>query len=173
MKERNPRIALIAAAASNGVIGRNGTIPWHIPEDLRRFRALTTNQPIVMGARTFTSLPGVLPERPHIVVTSRSGWLPHGICRAESPDQALELAQNLACERIWIVGGQALYSHFMPDADEIWLTRIDADMEGDVFFPRFDPASFDESEAGKGESLQLDGSIIAYRFLKFDRRRTS
>lgn len=173
MKNTEPRLALIAAVSSNGVIGRNGTIPWHIPADLGRFRDLTEGQPIVMGARTFESLPGLLPNRPHIVVTSRFGSLPDGVLRARSPDEAFDLARNLAGRRIWIIGGRALYSHFLPMTDEIQLTRIDADIDGDIFFPDFDIGSFHESETGSGECRQPDGRLLAYRFLGYDRRRAS
>lgn len=169
MNKPEPRLALIAAVASNGAIGKDGGIPWHIPEDLRNFRRLTEGHPIVMGAGTFASLPAILPGRPHIVVTSRRDSLPDGVHGAASPGEALDIARKFAGERIWIVGGQSLYSHFMPMADEIRLTRIDAGFDGDTFFPALDSSDFLETETGKGECLLKDGRFVAYRFLRLDR----
>ena len=125
-----PRITLIVARAANGVIGRDGTLPWHIPADLKRFKALTMGSVMVMGRRTFESLPGLLPGRRHIVLTRGGGWRAESAEVAHSVDEALQLAGG---ERISVIGGADIFELFIPLASRVELTEVLADVEGDTF----------------------------------------
>lgn len=133
-------IVLVAAVAANGVIGRDGGMPWHHPEDLRHFKQLTTGHPVVMGRRTYESivdgLGGPLPDRTNVVL-SRSGLdLPDGAVHAGSVEHAIELAT--ACDpTVYVVGGGMVYEAFLPRADRLVLTELDAAHPGDTRFPEF------------------------------------
>jgi dihydrofolate reductase len=129
----NPEIVLIYARAANGAIGHEGDLPWRLPADLKRFKALTMGKPLVMGRKTFDSLPGLLPGRRHIVLT-RSERLGEGAERAGSVEEALALAaEGNASGEIAVIGGAAIYGLFLPMAQRIELTQIHEDYEGDTF----------------------------------------
>jgi dihydrofolate reductase len=139
------RIVLVAAVARGGVIGRAGTVPWRLPEDLAHFRQLTIGHPVVMGRKTWDSLPQgfrPLPGRRNIVVTRNAAWHGEGAERAGSLDDALRLVDD--AERVFVVGGGELYASALPLADELLLTEIDAETEGDTFFPSWEGMSFEE-----------------------------
>lgn len=125
-------IALIYARAANGVIGSDGGLPWHLPADLKRFKELTTGSPMIMGRKTFESLPGLLPGRRHIVLTRDPAWRAEGAAIARSADEALALAGDGV---VWVIGGAAIFALFMPCAQRIELTQIHADYPGDTFMP--------------------------------------
>lgn len=135
-------IFLVVAVADNGTIGAGGTMPWHLPADLRRFKALTMNLPMVMGRKTFDSLPGLLPGRRHIVLTRDPAWAEDGAEVARSPEQALAMA-NAA--HVAIVGGAEIYRLFLPLAQRIEWTEIHADPAGDTQFPVLDRNEWRES----------------------------
>lgn len=135
-------VFLVVAVAKNGVIGADGTMPWHIPADLRRFKALTMGQPMVMGRKTFESLPGVLPGRRHIVLTRDPHWAEDGAEVARSVEQALAMA-NAA--HVAVVGGAEIYRQFLPLADRIEWTEIHAEPAGDTRFPEFDRGAWRET----------------------------
>jgi dihydrofolate reductase len=124
-----PPITLIVARAQNGVIGRSGTLPWHLPADLKRFKALTMGSVMVMGRKTFESLPRLLPGRRHIVVTRNPAWHAEGVEVAHNIDDALALAGD---ERVSVIGGADIFAMFFPLADTIELTEVLADVEGDT-----------------------------------------
>lgn len=126
-------ITLVLARADNGVIGRDGRLPWHIPADLKRFKALTTGKPMVMGRRTFDSLPGLLPGRRHIVLTRDRDWRAPGAEVAHSVDDALALAGD----DIAVIGGAEVFALFLDRADQIELTEVHGNVEGDVAVPPF------------------------------------
>jgi dihydrofolate reductase len=158
------RISLVAAVARNGVIGRENGIPWRIPEDLARFRELTVGHPVVMGRRTWDSLPKrfrPLPGRRNVVVTRNSAWEGEGAKRAGSLEDALRLVHG--AERVFVIGGGELYAQALPLADELLLTEIDEDVEGDTWFPSWERAEFDET--GREQHLSQDGvefSVVTY-----------
>ncbi len=127
-----PEVFLVAAVAANGVIGNAGGMPWHIPEDFRRVKRLTMGNPLVMGRKTFESLPGVLPGRRHIVITRDPAWRAEGADVVHSLEAALGLA---AAPHIVIFGGAAIYALALPRASRIELTEIHADIPGDTFMP--------------------------------------
>ncbi len=141
------KITLIAAVASNGVIGRDGGLPWHLPADLRRFKEVTRGHQVVMGRRTFESLPGPLPKRRNIVVTRQSVYSARGIDIAHSLDEAIAMAESAATssdETLFILGGAVLYAAALPIADRLVLTMVDAEVSGDTRFPEFDEAEWRE-----------------------------
>ncbi len=127
-----PPITLVVARAQNGVIGRDGSLPWHIPADLKRFKAMTMGSAMVMGRKTFESLPGLLPARRHIVLTRDRGWSAEGAEVGHSVDEVLQLAGG---ERVSVIGGAEIFGLFLPIADRIELTDVLADMEGDITLP--------------------------------------
>ncbi|MEM6267470.1 MAG: dihydrofolate reductase [Pseudomonadota bacterium] len=164
--EATPEVVLIYARAANGVIGHLGQLPWHLPADLKRFKALTMGKPMVMGRKTFESLPGLLPGRRHIVLTRRERWDSTGAEIAHSPQEALKLAQaSEPVDQIMIVGGAAIYDVFMPLADRIELTQIHADYTGDTFMP--EPGSGWEMVAR--EDHPSEGERPAYTFATYRR----
>ncbi len=126
---RRPPLTIVIARAQNGVIGRGGKLPWHIPADLKRFKALTMGTVMVMGRKTFESLPGLLPGRRHIVLTRDRAWAAPGAEVAHSPEEALALAGG---EPVSVIGGADLFDLFLPSADRIELTEVLADIEGDT-----------------------------------------
>jgi dihydrofolate reductase len=134
-------VTLIVARAENGVIGRDGTLPWHLPDDLRRFKALTLGAPMVMGRRTFESLPGLLPGRRHIVLTRDPDWSAPGAEVARDVVGALAAAGE---PRVSVIGGAEIFRLFLPVADRIELTEVHARPEGDTLMAAFDPAHWRE-----------------------------
>jgi len=142
MNRRTPQVTLIAAMAHDRVIGRDNALPWHLPADLAHFKRATLDKPIVMGRRTWESLPGLLPRRRHIVISRDTGLAPEGCDVVDSPDAALALAAD--AEEIMIVGGASIYRAFLPRADRMLLTLIDADIDGDARFPAWDPGQWQE-----------------------------
>ncbi|MBA3666815.1 MAG: dihydrofolate reductase [Sphingomonas sp.] len=127
-----PPITIVLARAINGVIGRDGVLPWHIPGDLKRFKALTMGSAMIMGRKTFDSLPGLLPGRHHIVMTRDADWAVAGTEVAHDVDSAIQLAGEMP---ISVIGGAAIFELFEPIADRIELTEVIAVVEGDVSMP--------------------------------------
>lgn len=159
-----PRITLVVARALNGVIGRDGTLPWHLPADLKRFKALTMGSAMVMGRRTFDSLPRLLPGRRHIVLTRDPAWQAEGAEVAHSLEQALELAGD---EPVSVIGGADVFALFLPIADRVELTELLDEVEGDTAMP--DPReSGDWRETPLEEHPASDGRP-AFRFVTLER----
>jgi len=127
-----PPITIIVARALSGVIGRDGRLPWHIPADLKRFKALTMGSVMMMGRKTFESLPGLLPGRRHIVLTRDPRWSAPGAEVAHSLDGALGLARG---ERVSVIGGAHVFELFLPVADRVELTEVLEDVGGDTLMP--------------------------------------
>ncbi|QNM83695.1 dihydrofolate reductase [Sphingomonas sabuli] len=139
-----PSITIVVARAHNGTIGRDGGLPWHIPADLKRFKALTMGSAMIMGRKTFESLPGLLPGRRHIVITRDTGWQAAGAETAHSRDEALALAGN---DPVSVIGGAAIFAMFLPIADRVELTDVLADIAGDTKMPDpRDGAAWHETE---------------------------
>ncbi len=124
-----PPITIVVARAQNGVIGRDGTLPWHIPADLKRFKALTMGSAMIMGRKTFDSLPGLLPGRRHIVLTRDRSWSVAGAEVAHNVESALAFA---AGEPVSVIGGADIFALFLPLAQRIELTEVLADVDGDT-----------------------------------------
>jgi dihydrofolate reductase len=133
-------ISLIVAVSTNNVIGVRGEMPWHISEDLRRFRELTTGKPVVMGRKTFDSISRPLPERRNIVITRDPKFTAPGCDIVASPDVAIELVGELA--EIMVIGGSQIYAAFLPRSRRIYLTRVHAHIDGDTYFPALDESEW-------------------------------
>ena len=162
----NPEIVLIYARAANGAIGHEGDLPWRLTADLKRFKALTMGKPMVMGRKTFESLPGLLPGRRHIVLSRRDGFAAEGAEMAGSVEQALALAaEGNASGEVAIIGGAAIYGLFLPLAHRIELTQIHADYAGDTFMA--EPGR--EWVLTAREDHAADGAHPAFSFLTFRR----
>ena len=143
-------IVLVAAIAENGVIGRNGKLPWHLKSDLQYFKSVTMGRPLVMGRKTYESIGRPLPGRTNIVVTRDADFSAPGIVVARDLDQALALAREDAARRgadsIAVIGGTDIFAQTMPIADKLALTIVHARPKGDTFFPQIDPAQWRETE---------------------------
>ena len=160
-------LALIAAVAQNGVIGRDGTLPWRLPEDLKRFRALTTGHAVIMGRRTWESLARPLPERQNIVVTRQPAFRAEGAIVASSLDDAL--ARVVRPAPAFCIGGGELYRAALPFAQTAYLTRIGRAFDGDATFPALDAAEWRETAC---ESHPQQGSNgFSYAFVTYERRQ--
>jgi dihydrofolate reductase len=156
---------LIAAIARNGVIGANNRLPWRLPDDLRRFRALTMGHCVIMGRRTFESIGGALPGRQNIVVTRQRDFRAAGCETAGSLADAIALAK--LPEPIFVIGGEALYRASLPLADALFLTEIDRDFAGDARFPDF--ARDEWRETARELRRQEEAGGFTYAFATFER----
>jgi dihydrofolate reductase len=136
-------VTMIAAVARNGVIGAGGSMPWHLPEDLKYFKRTTLGHPLVMGRRTFDSV-GVLPGRRSIVVTRQPEWSHAGVETAHSIEEALALAGP--ADEVFVVGGAEIYREAMPYAARLLVTEVDQEPEGDASFPDIDAGTWVETE---------------------------
>jgi dihydrofolate reductase len=153
-----PAITIVVARAANGAIGLNGGLPWRISADLKHFKAVTMGSAMVMGRRTFDSLPGLLPGRRHIVLTRDSGWRAEGAEPARSSEEALALAGGIP---VSVIGGAEIIALFLPRADAVELTEVQGEPEADTFMPAFDPAHW-------LEAAREDHS--GYSFVRLERR---
>lgn len=159
-------IVLIYARAANGAIGKDGDLPWRLPADLKHFKALTMGLPMVMGRRTFESLPGLLPGRRHIVLTRDAGWHAEGAEVAATPEAALALAGE---GTVAVIGGAAVFELFLPLADRIELTQIHADYAGDTFMAPLGPEWHEVAR----EDHAAQGDHPAFAFLTCRRGDTA
>jgi dihydrofolate reductase len=160
----NPPVTLVVARAQNGVIGRDGKLPWHIPADLKRFKTLTMGSVMVMGRKTFDSLPGVLPGRRHVVLTRDERWHAEGAQVAHDVEEALHLSAGQA---VSVIGGAEIFRLFLPIADRIELTEVVGDVQGDTVMadPRDDGTW---REVFSHEHPAEDGQP-AFRFVTLER----
>ena len=169
MSDRPYELVLIAAVARNGVIGRDGALPWHLSADMAHFRDLTRGCPVIMGRRTWDSLSPryrPLPGRANIVVSRRAGWTADGAQAAPSLAAALRLAQVRldASRRVFVIGGAQLYREAMPQADQLELTEVQAEVAGDAQFPFWDRAAFDEVQREPQQAEEgLAFDFVTYR----------
>ena len=160
-------LALIAAVARNGVIGRGDALPWQLPEDQRHFRRVTMGAPVIMGRKTWDSLPArfrPLPGRRNIVVTRNPAWRAAGDEQAPSLDAALALAADAA--RAFVIGGGELYRAALAQAAELVLTEIERDFDGDARFPDFDRSVFRERSREPHHAAppnDFDYAFVTYR----------
>jgi dihydrofolate reductase len=159
-----PELFLVVAVADNGVIGIGGGMPWHLSADFRRLKALTMGKPLVMGRKTFDSLPGVLPGRRHIVITRDVDWSADGAEVVHSLDEALKLAN---APQIAIFGGAEIYALALPQADRIELTEVHAAPAGDTRFPDFARSEWTETFR---EAHPADGRNPAFDFVTLLRK---
>ena len=157
-------VTLVVARAENGAIGRNGKLPWYLPDDLRHFKAITMGAPMVMGRRTFESLPGLLPGRRHIVLTRDPAWHAEG---AEVASDVADAVRISDAQHLSVIGGAEIFRLFLPLADRIELTEVHAEPEADTFLPPFDPAHWREASR---ESHPARDEKPAFSFVRLERR---
>jgi len=136
------QVSLLVATDERGAIGRDGGLPWHLPNDLKRFKALTLGKPVVMGRKTWASIGRPLPGRHNIVITRQPGFAAQGASVAGSLEEALALAGDVP--EVCIIGGAEIYRLALPQAHVIHLTRVHAEVPADTFFPALDPAQWRE-----------------------------
>lgn len=160
-------IALIAAAAENNVIGKEGGLPWSLPADLKRFRALTVGHPIIMGSRTHRSIGRALPDRLNIVISRDASLSFEGCETVTSLEAALARARETGTDIAYVIGGGQIYEQAIPIADRIELTRIHAFYDGDVFLPAF---SDDEWEKVWSEDHEAEGQYQAYTLERWEKK---
>lgn len=160
----HPEIILVMARASNGVIGNKGGMPWHIPADLRHFKQVTKGRPMIMGRKTFDSLPGLLPGRRHIVLTRDETWTEEGAEVVHSVDEALKVANG---PHVCVIGGADIYALFLPLADRIELTEICARPDGDTIIAAPNPIEW--REAARDSHAQA-GEVPAHDFVTYLRK---
>jgi len=157
-------ISIIVAASENMVIGKKGWLPWYIPEDLKRFKNITTGHPIIMGRKTHQSIGRPLPNRTNIIITRDATYKAEGCIVVNSVEQALQQAQgNPGAQEIFIIGGGEIYQQVMNKVERIYLTLIKGDLDGDVYFP-------DYSEFKKviyEEGREYEG--LKYKFINLER----
>jgi dihydrofolate reductase len=157
------RLVLVAAVAENGVIGADGGMPWHYPEDLRHFKETTMDSPVVMGRRTYESIVadvgGPLPGRLNVVLSTRDLDLPEGAVHAGSVEGAVEAVAGSGVA--YVVGGETVYEQFLSHADGMVLTEVPDSPEGDTYFPEWDPADWREVSREEREGLA---------FVEYERR---
>lgn len=167
----HPEIILVLARASNGVIGNDGDLPWRIPADMRHFKQITKNLPMIMGRKTFESLPGILEGRRHIVLTRDQNWEDEDAEIVHSPAEALKLANSGPnAGHICVIGGAEIYKLFLPDADRIELTEIKLRPEGDTKIPAFSKKVWEE--IAREDHAAADGKP-AFSFVTLKRRKDS
>ena len=164
MSAPGPRLGLIWAEARGGVIGKDGGMPWHVPEDLAHFKERTTGHPVIMGRRTWESFPErfrPLPDRRNIVVTTDAEWAADGAERASSLDEALALVGD--AREGWVIGGARLFTEAIERADLLEVTELDLEVEGDTFAP--DRSGWDVARIDPADGWTVSRTGVPYRFL--------
>jgi dihydrofolate reductase len=165
-----PQIVFVVAVAENGVIGRDNTMPWHLKSDLKRFKAITLNRPVIMGRKTYLSIGRPLPGRTNIVVTRDKTFQAPGIVVAPSLEAAHDIARGDALRRfvteIMVIGGADVFAQWLKKADRLEITEVHDKPDGDAFLKPFDPAEWEEvarSRHPKAEGDTADFSYVTYR----------
>ena len=161
------KLSIIAAIASNGVIGRGNELPWHLSEDLKRFKRLTMGHHLIVGRKTFDSIGRPLPGRSMIVISRQDRSLPEGIQLADSLEAALGIASSQGEDEAFVAGGAEIYALALPQADRLYLTRIEAEFDGDTLFPDLDEAAW---KTTREERFPATGDVPwDYRFQILER----
>ena len=158
------QLVLIAAMAKNRVIGKEGKMPWHLPADFAYFKRMTANYPMIMGRKTFESLPGVLPGRRHLVVTRQTNWVQSGCETFSSIDSALAAVANEPV--VMVIGGMQIYEQTLPIADRVLLTEIDYPFDGDRYFPELPESEWGEESRelhSKDEKNKYDYAFVSWK----------
>ncbi|MEZ9199681.1 type 3 dihydrofolate reductase [Shewanella sp. 10N.286.54.B9] len=154
------KIAMIAAMANNRVIGKDNKMPWHLPEDLRHFKALTLGKPVVMGRKTYESIGRPLPGRHNIVISRQTDLLIDGVTTVTSFAEAKQAAGD--CEELIVMGGGQLYAELLEKSDILYLTEISLDVEGDTYFPNWNDGSWLEVS----RDVAKNDKQMQYSFIK-------
>lgn len=159
-------ISLIVAMANHSVIGKDNQLPWHLPEDLRYFKAITMGHPVIMGRKTFESIGKALPGRQNIVVSTNRDYAAPSCLVVTSLNDALEVAE--VTDETFVIGGAKLFETALPIAEKLYITRIYADIDGNTFFPKLDSSEWQEARCEKYTQQKPQG--LAYAFLQYVRK---
>ncbi|WP_018982925.1 type 3 dihydrofolate reductase [Salinimonas chungwhensis] len=164
------KIAMIAAMAADRVIGMDNTMPWHLPADLRHFKAVTLGKPVVMGRKTYESIGKALPGRTNIVVSGQADFSPSDAHKVNAIDDAVRLASELASEaqEVMIIGGGRIYEAMLEKADKLYLTFIDLTVDGDTQFPEYSHLNWQQT-ASESHAAD-DNNPYNYQFVTLERQ---
>jgi dihydrofolate reductase len=165
---QRPRVVIIVAAAQNGIIGRDGQMPWRIPDDLKRFKTLTMGHPILMGRKTWQSIGRPLPGRENIVITRQTEFRAEGALTLHSLQEALDHAAAAGATDVFVIGGGDIYAQALPLAQVVHVTRVHAIIAGDVSFPSLDPSIW--RETARESRSQTEPQPLSYDFVTYERR---
>jgi len=166
-KPDRPLISAIVAIAENRVIGKDNKLPWHLPADLRHFKAITTGNPILMGRKTYQSIGRPLPNRTNIIITRDQGFQAPGCMVVTSLEEAIAQASLQGGKDIFIIGGAEVYKQLMPDIDRIYLTVVHHVFDGDTYFPELNETEWQEVEC---DDFAPDSeNVYSYSFLRLER----
>ena len=169
------KISIVVAVSQNGVIGRDGDMPWKLSTDLKRFKALTLGKPVIMGRKTFASIGRPLPGRPHVIVSRDPDYHPDGVEVVQSLEAAIartgEIAAESGGDEICVIGGGEIYRQAMAFADCLHVTHVEAQIDGDTFFAAVDPAAFEK--CGEIFVPAGDKDTFATRYVTYRRRRAA
>ena len=166
---KTPRLSILAAMASNRVIGQNNALPWHLSPDLKRFKSLTMGQIIIMGRKTYESIGKPLPGRINIVISRQPDFSVPGATVTRSIEEALIVCSDYQDKEIFIIGGAELYEQTVAVCQRLYLTEVKQNFEGDAFFPEFDRNDWDET-LREIHTLE-DGSGLEYHFVVLERKQ--
>lgn len=165
------KLSLIWAMSDNRVIGNDNELPWHLPNDLQFFKKMTMGKPIIMGRKTFESIGRPLPGRVNIVITRSQDWQHEGVLVVNSVDMAIQAAEDLAfdqqIEEVIIMGGAQIYKQTINKADQLYITEVKAELEGDAFFPEFDLSVW--KETWREEHTKCEKNPYDYNFVVFEK----
>lgn len=161
------RISLIAAASENNVIGRDGGLPWSLPDDLRYFKEKTLGHPVITGRKNYASIGRPLPGRTNIIVTRDAHFSAEGCRVVHSLEDAVEVAKQEDPEEIFVMGGGEIYALALPMADRVYLTRVHAEIDGDTYFPELDSEQW--AEVSTEEHVADDRHAYDFTILVYDR----
>jgi len=166
-----PQLVLVVARARNGVIGRDGDLPWRLRSDLQRFKAITVGKPCIMGRRTWESLPlKPLPGRLNIILSRDESFTARGALVCTTLDEAIEIARETAEEdgvdEICVIGGAGLFEKALPRAKRLYITEVEAEPDGDVLFPAFDEAAYVEVSSEAHPAGEKDDHAFVFRVLE-------
>ena len=161
-------LTLIAATSTNNALGKDNQLVWHLPDDFKRFKTLTSGHYIIMGRKTFESFPKPLPNRTHVIITRNKNYkAPEGCIVVSSLEKAIEICPKN--EEVFIIGGGEIYTQSIPFTNRIYLTQIHQEFAGDAYFPKFDKNIFKLSSSIKGQTSSLKNPNIKFDYLIFDK----
>mgnify|MGYP000423776565 CR=1 FL=1 len=158
------KVTMVAAAAENNALGKNNELVWHLPDDFKRFKKITSHHHIIMGRKTFESFPSLLPNRIHVVITRQKNFHREGIIVAHSLEEALELCAGE--EEVFVIGGGEIYRQALPYSDQIELTRVHDSFEADAYFPELDESTWDLTDSThheKDEKHKFKFTYLTYK----------
>ncbi len=159
-------ISTIVAVAKNNVIGKDNDIPWYLPADLKYFKKITTGHHIVMGRKCYESIGRPLPKRTNVVVTRNPFFIATGCLVTHNVAEAVQLAEANGEEEVFIIGGGQIYEIALPHVDRIYLTEVDLEVEGDIFFPEIDPQNWNLIEETKHKADEKNEYDYTFKVLE-------